>query len=80
MIDLGAVNMMDMDGDKILAKLSGELRKKNIQVLLVRVGRHNLELLQKTGTLDQIGSENIYETARAAVSDAQKNKWEPQQA
>ncbi len=73
-IDLGAVNMMDMDGDKILAKLSGELRKKNIQVLLVRVGRHNLELLQKTGTLEKIGSQNIYETVRAAVSDAQKNR------
>lgn len=76
-IDLGAVNMMDMDGDKILAKLSSELRKKNAQVLVVRVGRHNLELLQKTGTLEEIGSQNIYDTVRAAVSAAQIADGEP---
>jgi SulP family sulfate permease len=73
-IDLGAVNMMDMDGDKILSKLTKELGKKNIQVLLVRVGRRHLELLRKTGTLDQIGSQNIYETARAAVAAVQKTR------
>ena len=70
-IDLGAVMMMDMDGDKILAKLSGELRKKNIQLLLVRVGRDKLELIRKTGTLEKIGSQNIFETTRLAVSAAQ---------
>jgi anti-anti-sigma regulatory factor len=78
-IDLGAVNMMDMDGDKILAKLSRELRKKKVQVLLVRVGRHNLELLQKTGTLEEIGSHNIYDTARAAVANAKKEPGKQEQ-
>ncbi len=72
-IDLGAVMMMDMDGDKILAKLSGELGKKSIQLLLVRVGRDKLELLRKTGTLEKIGSQNIFETTRSAVSAAQSS-------
>jgi SulP family sulfate permease len=76
-IDLGSVNMMDMDGDKIFSKLTRELHRKNIQVLLVRVGRHNLGLLRKTGTLEEIGSENIYETVRAAVSAVQKAGGEP---
>ncbi len=71
-IDLGAVMMLDMDGDKILAKLSGELHKKNIMLLLVRVGREKHELMRKTGTLEKIGSQNLYETTRAAVADAQK--------
>ena len=79
-IDLGAVIMMDMDGDKILYKLSRDLRKKNVQVLLTRVGRHDLELLRKTGTLEEIGSQNIYETVRAAVSAAHKAGGEPQRA
>jgi MFS superfamily sulfate permease-like transporter len=79
-IDLGAVIMMDMDGDKILYKLSRDLRKKNVQVLLTRVGRHDLELLRKTGTLEEIGSQNIYETVRAAVSAAHKPGGEPQRA
>jgi sulfate permease, SulP family len=70
-IDLGAVMMMDMDGDKILAKLSSELQRKNIQLLLVRVGRDKLDLIRKTGTLEKIGSKNIFETTRLAVSTAQ---------
>jgi len=79
-IDLGAVMLLDMDGDKILAKLSGELHMRNIRLLLVRVGRDKLELMRKTGTLEQIGSQNIYETTRAAVSDAQKAGGGPHQA
>ena len=79
-IDLGAVMLLDMDGDKILAKLSVELHKRNIQVLLVRVGRDKLELMRKTGTLEEIGAQNIYETTRAAVSDAQKAGGQAPQA
>jgi MFS superfamily sulfate permease-like transporter len=71
-IDLGAVIMMDMDGDRILAKLSRDLRKKNVKLLLVRVGTHNLELLRKTGTLGEIGSQNVYKTVQAAVSSVQR--------
>jgi MFS superfamily sulfate permease-like transporter len=72
-IDLSAVIMMDMDGDKILSKLARELHRKDIQVLLVNVGSENLKLLRKTGTLQEIGEENIYRTVRAAVADAQKS-------
>jgi SulP family sulfate permease len=71
-IDMSAVIMMDMDGDKILDKIYRELHKKNVQLLLVNVGRDNLELMRKTGTLEKIGSQNVYRTIRAAVSNAQK--------
>ena len=79
-IDLSAVMMLDLDGDNTLAKLSGELHRKNIQVLLVRVGSDNLELMRKTGTLEIVGSQNIYKTMHAAVADAQKAGGELQQA
>jgi sulfate permease, SulP family len=79
-IDMSAVIMMDLDGDKTLAKLSGELRKKNIQLLLVNAGSDNLELMRKTGTLEEIGSQNIYTTVRAAVANAQKAIAEPHEA
>jgi anti-anti-sigma factor len=78
-IDLSAVNMLDMDGDKILTKLTRELGKKNVQVLLVNVGSDNLELMRKTGTLEEIGSQNIYRTVRAAVSAARKAAGESQE-
>ena len=71
-IDLSAVNMMDMDGDKILSKLAKELHRKNSRVLLVNVGTEILKLMSKTGTLNEFGEENIYRTVRAAVADAQK--------
>ena len=71
-IDMSAVIMMDMDGDKILDKIYRELHKKNVQLLLVNVGRDNLELMRKTGTLEKIGSQNVYKTVRAAVAAAQK--------
>ena len=70
-IDLSAVIMMDMDGDKIISKLAKELHRKNIQVLLVNVGTDNLKLMRKTGTLQEIGEDNLYRTVRAAVTDAQ---------
>jgi hypothetical protein len=47
---------------------------------LVRVGRDKRELMRKTGTLEKIGSQNIYETTRAAVVEAQRTAGEPQQA
>ena len=79
-IDLSAVMMLDLDGDNTLAKLSGELHRKNIQVLLVRVGSDNLELMRKTGTLEIVGSQNIYKTMHAAVAAAEKAGGELQQA
>jgi MFS superfamily sulfate permease-like transporter len=58
-IDLSAVIMMDMDGDKILLKLAKELHRRNIQVLLVNVGIEDLKLMRKTGSLEEIGENNI---------------------
>jgi len=79
-IDMSAVIMIDMDGDRTLSKLSKELSQKNVQFLLVNVGTANLELMSKTGTLQEIGSQNVYRTVRSAVSDAQKAAETLQQA
>lgn len=73
MIDMSAVIMIDMDGDLMLAKLSKELRSKGVRILLVNVGADNLELLRRTGTLEQIGPQNIYRTVRAAVVAARED-------
>jgi high affinity sulfate transporter 1 len=78
-IDMSAVIMMDMDGDKILDKIYRELHRKNVQLRLVNVSSENLELMRKTGTLEEIGTQNVYRTVRAAVADAQKATGEPLQ-
>jgi SulP family sulfate permease len=70
-VDLSAVVTMDMDGLRALSQLAQELRGRNIGMLLVNVGRDHIELMRRTGTLDQVGADNIHRTVRAAVASAQ---------
>jgi SulP family sulfate permease len=70
-IDMEAVPMIDMDGDLMLAKLSKELKAKDVRILLVGLDEGVLKLLRSTGTLELIGPQNVYRTVRAAVAAAQ---------
>ena len=70
-IDLGSATLIDMDGADILTKLSEELGKKGIEVVLARMPNSQLDLLTKSGTVDAIGRENLYVTVRDAVSAVQ---------
>jgi anti-anti-sigma factor len=70
-VDLSAVVTMDMDGLRALLQLAQELRGKNIRMLLVNVGKEHIELMRRTGTLDEIGAGNIHRTDREAVASAQ---------
>jgi hypothetical protein len=40
-------------------------------MLLVSVGQEHIDLLRSTGTLDEIGADNVYRTVREAVAAAQ---------
>jgi STAS domain len=51
--------MMDMDGVKALDKFVEKLRRKEVSVLLVNVGHDNKKLMRGTGTLEDIGGNNI---------------------
>jgi MFS superfamily sulfate permease-like transporter len=73
-IIMRAVTMIDLDGDQALAKLVTELRRRDVRVLLAVVGNDELELMGKTGTLETIGSQNIYRTVHAAVAAAQQGR------
>jgi SulP family sulfate permease len=70
-IDLGSATLIDMDGAEILTKLYEELGKKGIEVVLARVPGSQVDLLTRSGTVDAIGRENLYETVRDAVSAVQ---------
>ena len=70
-IDLGSATLIDMDGAEILTKLYEELGKKGIEVVLARVPDSQVDLLTRSGTVDAIGRENLYETVRDAVSAVQ---------
>jgi sulfate permease, SulP family len=70
-IDLTAATTMDMDGVRALSRLAHELRSKHVRVLLTHVGTDHLDLLRRTGGLDELGADNIHPTVRAAVATAQ---------
>jgi SulP family sulfate permease len=69
-IDFSAVVTMDMDGMRALQHLSRELRERNIKVLMVNVGREHIDLMRRTGALDELGADNIHRTVRSAVASA----------
>ena len=71
-IDLGSTNLVDMDGAEVLTKLHEELQRKRVKVVLARVADNELDILDKTGTIQAIGQENIYVTVRDAVAAMQK--------
>ncbi len=73
-IIMRAVTMLDLDGDQALAQLVTELRRKDVRVLLAVVGSDQLELMRSTGTLETIGSQNIYRTVHAAVAAGQQER------
>jgi MFS superfamily sulfate permease-like transporter len=71
-IDLDAATMIDMDGVEILTKISGELRRREVNVYLARVDTKHIELFKRIGAMDEIGEQNIFPTVRAAVSAAER--------
>jgi len=73
-VDLDAATDIDMDGVEILTKISGELEKQDIKFFLSRVDSANMELFERIGAMDEIGSENIYTSVRAAVAAAQQTE------
>jgi anti-anti-sigma regulatory factor len=70
-MDFSAVATMDMDGVRALLQLTRELREQDISVLLVNVGRKHIELMRRTGALDELGAANIHRTVRSAVASVQ---------
>jgi SulP family sulfate permease len=79
-VDFSAVATMDMDGVRKLLQLAQELRSRNVKVLLVNVGKEHIELMRRTGALDELGADNIYRTVRSAVASAQATVETPARA
>lgn len=68
-IDLESATFMDMDGAEILGTLSRELERKDIRLALARVDGEELGLLERAGTIAEIGAGHVYATIRHAVAD-----------
>jgi anti-anti-sigma factor len=76
-IDLAAASFIDMDGAEVLGKLATQLRARGSNVLLSRIESTEVDLLRRSGVLDTIGEENVYESVRAAMAAAQGHASSP---
>jgi sulfate permease, SulP family len=70
-VDLTVVATLDMDGIRALLQLADDLRGRNVTMLLVHVDAEHLELMRRTGALDELGADNIHSTVRSAVASVQ---------
>jgi len=69
-----SIETESVDGIEILVKITEELERQDINLLLARMDPEYLELFGKMGALDVIGAENIFATVRSAVEAAQQSK------
>jgi sulfate permease, SulP family len=67
-LDLESAATIDLDGADVLTLIDLELGRKQVEVLLARVGGDHIELLRRAGTLEAIGEGNVYPTVGAAVA------------
>jgi MFS superfamily sulfate permease-like transporter len=70
--DLEPATTIDLDGADILTRISRELARKDVKLLLARVPPEAIGLLSRAGTLDAIGRDHLYASVRAAVDAARE--------
>ena len=69
-LDLEATADIDLDGADMLTKVHDQLADRGARLMLTHVDLVELDMLQRAGTIDAVGQENIFETVREAVAAA----------
>jgi len=66
-LDAQGINSIDSTGEAILEVLSERLKANNIQIVLVRMKKQIVDILQESGLLDVIGSEWVFRRSTEAI-------------
>ncbi len=66
-IDMEAINVIDMNGLEALEEIRAELAKKQIAFVVARVKTQIRDKLIRSGTWERIGAANFYPSVRSAV-------------
>jgi SulP family sulfate permease len=69
-VDFEATAHIDLDGADMLTKVNEELADTGVRLMLTHTSASELDMLRRAGTLNAVGEENVFETARAAVAAA----------
>jgi MFS superfamily sulfate permease-like transporter len=68
-LNLEAVNHVDLNGAQALARLASRVEEQGITVALARVRRDVERALYRGGVMDVVSAENIYDRVQDAVDD-----------
>ena len=63
------INAVDASGEEIISQLVTEIRRQGYGLSFTALRDPVLEVLERTGTLDKIGSKNIYGNLHMALDD-----------
>jgi anti-anti-sigma factor len=66
-LDCQSINFIDAQGADKLARIAGDLQSDGIAFELARVKPRVLEILERSGALDEIGPQNLYMDVSAAL-------------
>jgi SulP family sulfate permease len=67
-LDAQGINSIDSTGEGVLEVLSERLKANNIQIVLVRMKKQIVDILQESGLLDVIGSEWVFRRSTEAIN------------
>ncbi|WJW75942.1 SulP family inorganic anion transporter [Thiohalobacter sp. IOR34] len=69
-VDAEGINQIDASGEEMLRQVAEQLRETGVVLLLSRVKRQVLEVLERSGFLDLIGREHIFRRTEHALEHA----------
>ena len=69
LVDAGAITYIDTTAQDMLTELVGKLRDDDVRFSLARVTGPARDILSRSGLEELIGTDAIYPTLRAGVSD-----------
>jgi SulP family sulfate permease len=68
----GGINGLDASGVEMLQNLVDRLKQNGIQLIFYDIKGNVTDVLQRTGLIDRIGTQNIFRSEREALDDVDK--------
>lgn len=74
-LNLEAVNHVDLNGAKALARLAAAVEDRGVTVALARVRRDVARALYRGGVMDVVDEANVYDRVEDAARDLSRHRW-----
>ena len=76
LLDLGATTDLDVPSADMMADLAGDLRERQVRLMLTRVIAPVREMLERAGAMDEIGPEDVFVRPPEAILDYLSSQYD----